>query len=364
MARQKSFMEIADARNEALLQKKKLSEKVAEEAAKVPCLKLDCVRFKEKHAAFIEERWQIAAYSAKRNLMEVAKMVDAPDPIFREVEDEAEQWVDDDDGSGFLRPRWFAEVCARRGQFQGCAFQFSQDTEVKYFDFLFARQGSPAIIYFSPLTPLPDTPLAALAGLALDDQYLRLFHSPKGKYEPWYEVGEISENWDVSILSGLVRTGGRQAGTNAMPVKLTEWLKSLPPLPAAKAKAKAAPRLPAALAAEFPWMVKPLAKPGLVGAMSPVVDEDELVSVLCRRFEDPDNEDAVEMRFAELEHKRAEWAELGVGIGAGAFPLDMRKGEFTYEKTGRTFDACRAQAKRLDVVLFLPAVQLALTGFV
>ena len=51
--------------------------------------------------------------------------------------------------------------------------------------------------------------------------------------------------------------------------------------------------------------------------MSPVVDEDEFVSVLGKGF-------------AELEYKRSEWAELGVGTGAGAFPI-------------------RAQAKRLEV---------------
>ena len=160
---------------------------------------------------------------------------EARSPSNHEQEEEAEEeYYDDDEGDEFEKPHWFRDVTSRRSDFVGCAFQFTQGVKVAHYDFLFARQGQPETIYFAPLTVAPTPALVALIYVHDEDQYARMFHVPRGQYRPWFELVEIQEGWEVSILSDVRRTGGRHAATDASPVSLDDFIRSLPPLPPRK----------------------------------------------------------------------------------------------------------------------------------
>ena len=364
LARSQSFAKLAEARTKAVEEKHEITAKIAKEEAVDRCLQFSVARFEEKHARLIQESWNSGVYTSKKNDKQVEEMADAPPPLIEYEEEEAEEeaWYDDDEGDEFEKPAWFRNVTSRRSDFVGCAFQFTQGAEVTYYDFLFARQGQPETIFFAPLTVAPAPTLAALAFLHDEDQYAHVFHTPRGEYKPWFELVEIREGWSVSILSGVRRTGGRHAAANGTPVSLDEFIRSLPPLPPAKprAEAKASARgLPAAYVAECPWMVAPLPQSGMFTSKSTRVDEEEeIVDVLVKKFEEPDNAEAVEERFREMEGKRDEWAAKGVGTTGGAFVLSMRKGEWTFAKTGRTFDSCRVRAARKEIVQFCKQYKL------
>ena len=114
IARDASFRGIADERKGICAKRRKVDEEIAKENVGVPCLKLECARFKKEHEVWVNDRLHSPFYSEKRVNERVKVYVEAPpsDPAY--VDPGPEPIVE-----GVARPQWFASACERREAFDG-----------------------------------------------------------------------------------------------------------------------------------------------------------------------------------------------------------------------------------------------------
>lgn len=346
-------------RHEALAQNKAdmierkhtITLEVEEERKQMPCLKIASARYTARSEQWIEERYQQFAYSEKNVSAWVARVLTAPEapggPEPPKVGDKIE---------GAVRPPWFMQVCARRTAFEQCGFVFGHGVGSTYYKFMFARQANPVLIYFQPMSRMPELTLGALAAVGEDHEWWQWrFHSERAQYSQWDQIEGIQLGEATSILTDMAHVSGRHAATDireAVPIET--FIASLPPLEVEvkEAEEKAGSSQGPGALKDCPWMTKPLAGIGFVNPPSGREQEAEYIDILEQALKEKMTEDDLDELHHNLELKRREWEDQGIGLPGGPFRLSMRKGKFTYELTGQAFNSCMAAASGGDVHSF------------
>ena len=340
--------ELLKKKEDALERKATLTEKIAEAKHNVPCLKIDSARLTRANEKFMEERWGLWSYSEANVKRWTQRILECPAPPSGR---EPPKVMNDTEEA--TRPLWFDAVCQRRESFEACGFVFGEGAERTHFKFLFARQANPRLIYFMPLTPMPALPLSSLAVAPEDDVWPQRFHSERGQYLMWDELEGIKRMQATSILAEVLHVGGRHAVTanvEAMPIE--EFLVGLPELPESEMKPELAGSKSSSSVNLLAWMTRPLSSIGFAKPASKKEDE-VYVDILDRELKKEKlTDEQIDAVHAELEWKRQEWEDQGIGVPGGHFRMSMRKGKFTHRLTGMSFNAVMVATNGKEVVTF------------
>ena len=348
-ARQAKYVQIAKKRDEARERMRKVKVLMDEERRKTPAFQFNAARLPPAYERVIADRWTSHMYSEKNCAERIKKIMEAPPPSGVDIPPVPIEEMAD-------RPDWFDVVCNRREEFVGCAFAFGEGDDITYNEFLFARQANPRMISFRTLNAIPAPPLSALA---LDDPspWMHKFESPVGSYHRWDTIEAIQEGESVSIIPELEQLGRRQLASGHPAIPIDDFIASLPVKPGSdkpetgKAASSSSRGVTKEYAERFPWMVKKVA--GIGFKHTPAIDEgDDVPDILEREVKAKMDDDEVDAYHDEIELKKEEWAELGIGVMGKAFRLSMRKGRFCMEKTGMAFNACMGQASGEKVLEF------------
>lgn len=165
------------------------------------------------------------------------------------------------------KPAWIGQVCAQRAHFYGHGLMVQCDLEgigtVAFFEVLYAYQN-PIVLCLARLQR--QTPADILPGTRLAQAMLDFWEYEFEVVGFEYSFGDLMRSWreeHISVLPGLVHTGGWRVKSHADPLSLSAFFESLPAVPAkqntdddATRKAPNSAEAMAAKLSEHPWAME------------------------------------------------------------------------------------------------------------